>query len=182
MTSLPTDNIIVTHQTSYLPQCDYIVALQNGKVVEAGWRSDILQSKKSYVKSMIPKGIDDEQAAVKQSKSQSGVTEQDDEELEDKEGDALHEEEERATGHVSSAVYKLYFAHAGGKTFVTSIIAVIILSLAIRVLNQYWFVWWLNDDFGLSSSWYMGGYGLLTIGQALSMGTYCKVDIATTWG
>jgi ABC-type multidrug transport system ATPase subunit len=79
-----TNKVIVTHHTSYLPNCDYIVALQDGKVIEAGWRSDILQSKRSYAKSMIPKGIEHEQAVSKKSNTQSEETKSSDDENEER--------------------------------------------------------------------------------------------------
>jgi len=85
---------------------------------------------------------------------------------------ALHEEEERALGKVNTDVYLQYFKDAGGKNFLISLLVVFAASLAIRVVTNYWFVWWLSDSFGLNSGAYMAGYVLLTLIEAISLGKY----------
>jgi hypothetical protein len=82
----------------------------------------------------------------------------------------LHEEEERAMGRVHSDVYLQYFQDAGGKKFLVLLLVVFAASLAIRVITNYWFVWWLNDTFRLRSNIYMAGYVALTLIEAVSLG------------
>ena len=157
-----TDGLTVTHQTSFVAQSDYVIALDRGQLVEAGWTDAVSKSENGHSKPQLSQiveakedGIDHEDTGKGSEPEQKGV---------------LHDEEERASGSVSWRVYKLYASQAGGSLLVTLIGIVVAVSLAGRVINQYWFVWWLDDGLGISSSSYMLGYGLLTLAKALTTG------------
>lgn len=159
--------VLVTHQTTFLPESDYAIALEHGNVRESGPTDQVLQLPHGYAKSMIPKGIEGKKDKSEEKEDADADTANRDD---GRTAEELHDEEERAVGSVSSSVYRLYAEQAGGKKLILAMAFALALSLTIRVLNQYWFVWWLDDYFGKPSSMYMAVYAGLTAGQALSMG------------
>jgi len=84
--------------------------------------------------------------------------------------ESLFQEEDRAEGHVTAKIYRLYARLAGGRLLLFCLMAALGFSLCFRILNQYWFIWWLEYSLKLSSPLYMAGYIVLTLAQAASLG------------
>jgi len=163
--------VLVTHQLAFLPYVDNIVALDGGRMVEQGSPEELLTYEKGFVKSMMPS------ARVEKNKSISKNVHKEHEQ-QDSQAAVLIAEEERAVGSVGSAIYAFYCHHAGGASFMSIMICTFVLSIVIKALTNYWFVWWINDSFRLKQMAYMGGYiGFIAL-QAIFFGVYLSYTYA----
>lgn len=175
---LPHTVILVTHHDEYLPFADYVIAINNDTIQlsEPPDSSSFLTQESGSVDNgqaistdSRPRGlkseeIDTDRVAVTGSSGRGKETESD--------PSNLVEDEERATGSVGLSIYSWYWQSAGGPIFVSLLLGSLLFCLAARVLSNYWFVWWLEEKFAISSGSYMAGYVALIGVEAVSSSTY----------
>lgn len=78
--------------------------------------------------------------------------------------------EERAVGAIKWSVLTFYARSAGGFRQALGVFAMVSLLTVVRIMNQYWFVWWLDQTMGLSQATYMAVYAMLILVQSALIG------------
>lgn len=95
--------------------------------MESGPKEAFLRSEIGYARSMIPDGISTDSVVDQHDK---GKDDTEDLSLREDGDGSLHEDEERAIGHVKAEIYALYAQQAGGGRFLASLLAVLAVSIA----------------------------------------------------
>jgi len=148
--------ILVTHALHFLPRVDYIICLEHGKVTQEGTYADLVGDKEgAFSKLMDEFGGDlEDKREDDEAKEEEAI---DDAPEGDKKADkpkakALMQEEERATGSVSGAVYRHIFTLAKGWYTFPVLLGSMVLQQAAQVLSGYILVWWQEECVLPSSS------------------------------
>jgi ATP-binding cassette subfamily C (CFTR/MRP) protein 1 len=164
--------ILVTHAIHFLPQVDWIIAIDHGKVTQEGTYANLIADTEGAFSQMVKVfgGGLEEKKEVEEEQEQETIEEVDDkvapEKKKKKVGKGLMQEEERATGSVSrtgesptfgrssscrfdlslpSLVYSKFFRAAKGQITVPLLLASLSLMQGAQVLASYWLVWWQSE-------------------------------------
>jgi ATP-binding cassette subfamily C (CFTR/MRP) protein 1 len=164
--------VLVTHQLSYLSECDYIVFLKDGEIAEQGSFTELMLANKEFNKLMTEFGgqahdsvqqqMPDQQAAkfvapsVKASPGSSPVEKKE-----------LMQIEDRARGGLSSSVYRYYFAALGGVFMVALCFMWLILQSVSGIIVNLFLSWLTDHKFNQSINWYLGIYAALSVATAI---------------
>ncbi|KAH8915903.1 ABC transporter [Atractiella rhizophila] len=175
--------LLVTHALHFLPQVDYILVMERGKISERGTYEELMAKGEAFSNLMKDFGGVNEKEEEEEKEKKSEPDEKKRKKFQ--KGAALMQEEERAAGSVSRQVY-FAFAHAGGTFLIIALILSLISFQASAVLSNYWLVWWQGDQFNQSRGFYLGVYASLGVIQtifAFAMGS-CGVLVgfsASKW-
>ncbi|GAA5974663.1 hypothetical protein JCM5350_001237 [Sporobolomyces pararoseus] len=176
--------LLVTHALHFLPRCDYIICLENGKITQEGTYADLVANKEGAFAGLMEEFGGDleekkEEEEEKEEEAIDAMGEKGGKKKEEKVvAKALMQEEERATGSVDKGVYaKIFKLSQGWLTFSLLIISVILQQTA-QVVGSYVLVWWQDDQFNRSSSFYEGMYAFLGVMQAVFS---FIMGLATSW-
>ncbi|KAF8333586.1 ABC protein [Cantharellus anzutake] len=173
--------ILVTHALHFLPQVDYIFCMSEGRIRESGTYDELMRSSGAFERLVRDSGND------KAKSQQLGEEESEDDEPESKppagatgssdvgaargtgkkEG-FLISTEFRRTGSISRKVYAAYIAAGGGAPIMVVILLSACLMQGGQLLTSYWLVWWQENTFRKHSSFYMGVYAGIGVGQAIA--------------
>ena len=82
----------------------------------------------------------------------------------------LFEDEERVVGGVQFHVLKFYAQLVGGIWGAVALCFGVILSAASKIMDSYWFIWWIRNEFQVEKSVYMGGYLGIALTQTAIQG------------
>ncbi|KPV74356.1 uncharacterized protein RHOBADRAFT_54195 [Rhodotorula graminis WP1] len=149
--------ILVTHGLQYLPQADWVVVMENGRIVEQGTYAELVASGSSFSRFADEYGVAAVSTAVGDGDGDELVGKVDvvDEPKQKGKGGAagrpLMQKEEQAVGSVGLGTWKTYAKAANGW-----------LTLPFFALT-----WWQQRTFPLSDSSYIGLYAGLSIGSAV---------------
>ncbi|KAJ3229676.1 Canalicular multispecific organic anion transporter 2 [Chytriomyces hyalinus] len=162
--------VLVTHQLHFVPQCDIVVTMKNGRISECGTYAELIASKGEFSALMTSYGGVAEEA------------EDSDEEkiaIEDKNGDIdlakkpnapkeLMTVEDRETGAVKSSVFITFAVAMGGWGVVFSILLLLVLAQLCRIATDLWLVYWCNRSIpDFSNTAYMWTYFGLGLSQSV---------------
>ncbi|KAJ3025896.1 UNVERIFIED_CONTAM: hypothetical protein HDU68_006517 [Siphonaria sp. JEL0065] len=172
--------LLVTHQLNLLSKVDMIVYMENGKILEIGSYSELLQNNQGLSKLVNEYGIahsnddaDDENEVCEALITKPNSIMKDEVAVEVVvEDEALAPKtvmmvEERLEGAVTFYHYKTYVGLSGGILPWIGILVVAISINIARLLGDYWLIWWSADEFGRSNAFYIGIYAFLGVMQAL---------------
>lgn len=173
--SLSITVILVTLHTSFVPQVDHVVVMEKSRVVRSGTE---LLADSNLKESVLHEDWLREAHASESSENRTNADKKSTpnklpEETGEESATAvldLVQKEERATGAVKFGVLAFYIRAAGGAFQATSILLLVALLTACKVIAGYWFVWWISDELGLKQGQYLGGYLGLTITQSVFIG------------
>ncbi|KAJ3330036.1 hypothetical protein HDU93_000672, partial [Gonapodya sp. JEL0774] len=187
--------ILVTHAINYLKQCDHILFLEFGKIVESGTYADLISQEgvvcklvREYDTTELEDDLDD--TAIVGSKpsavgaplfahSEQVITRNGDSQSSSKpkplpDGNKLTTQEERAEGSVSWRVYATY-ALACGVWTTALYLLMIVVAQATSVAQNLWLADWSRENDVQAQDanghvtllWRLGVYGILGIVFAL---------------
>ncbi|KAJ7642099.1 ABC protein [Roridomyces roridus] len=172
--------ILVTHALHFLSQCDYIYTMEGGRIAEAGTYVDLVKRDGEFAR------LDREFGGAQAQANRHD----DDEEEEDAQvqvvsvADAMVRaaaagaagtgklegklivKETRTTGGIAWSVYGYYLKAGGGWLTVPAVILATLLMQGSAAANSYTLVWWENNTFDKSFTFYQVMYALLGISQA----------------
>ncbi|GAA5893310.1 uncharacterized protein JCM6883_007628 [Sporobolomyces salmoneus] len=175
--------LLVTHALHFLPRCDYIICLESGKITQEGTYAELVANKEGAFAGLMEEfgGDLEEKKEEEEEKEEEAIEDMGEKGKKEKEKPAVKaimQEEERATGSVDRAVYAKIFKLSHGWITFTLLIVSIILQQAAQVVGSYILVWWQEDSFNRSSSFYEGMYAFLGVMQAVFS---FAMGLATSW-
>ncbi|GAA5927818.1 uncharacterized protein JCM15063_006002 [Sporobolomyces koalae] len=175
--------ILVTHALHFLPRCDYIICLENGKISQEGTYAELVSDRDGAFSALMEEfgGDLEEKKEEEEAKEEEAIEEAGSKgkKATDKPvAKALMQEEERATGSVDRRVYLRIFKLARGCITFTLLVAAVVLQQAAQVVGSYFLVWWQDDQFNKPSGFYEGMYALLGVLQAVFS---FVMGLATSW-
>ncbi|KAL2913256.1 hypothetical protein HK105_207258 [Polyrhizophydium stewartii] len=179
--------LLVTHQLHFLPQADRVVVMDGGRVVEQGRFDDLMAKPDGVLAKMMENHRLDEdsdiESATQGEKADGGVRRRrasnvkhdavaqnavkvedlgaDDDDEEGDTSGGLIKSEERFTGRVQFATYKLYVKASGGWVYVTLLAIGAIFSTAAQVMTDLWLSFWTGEHFPLSQTEYLQWYTII---------------------
>ncbi|BGO90746.1 hypothetical protein NBRC10512v2_002998 [Rhodotorula toruloides] len=165
--------ILVTHALHFLPRVDYIICLDHGKITQEGTYAELVADKEGAFSQLMEEfGGDVEEKTEEKDEKEEAAVEESGKDGKKKKDDqpkakALMQEEERATGSVSGAVYARIFRLAKGWYTFPLLFLAIALQQGAQVLGSYLLVWWQEDQFHQSMGFYEGLYAMFGILQAI---------------
>ncbi|KAJ3110241.1 hypothetical protein HK100_003106, partial [Physocladia obscura] len=166
--------LLVTHQLHFLPECDYIIFMKDGIILEQGLYRELIDANGAFANMIRSHGS--EEATNSDSDSEidfSGALA----EIKaivtaPKATHNIMSIEDQETGSVKSAVWRRYMQAAGGKMFLAQLSVLVLLVQCTRIGNDLWLTAWTSKTFDISNLGYIGVYSGLGIGVALSLFFY----------
>jgi ABC-type multidrug transport system fused ATPase/permease subunit len=147
--------ILATHQLQYLPRCDRIIIMQNGKLEAYDTYQNLMKYNISFQELMAKesiaqniKNMDEDSETLEANNFRREATKSESQ-------DSLMQEEERATHSVSWSVYSTYWRSTGSYLVLPLILFTLILSQGANVVTNLWLAWWLDDQFHLPTASYV---------------------------
>ncbi|KAG5518290.1 hypothetical protein PMAC_003086 [Pneumocystis sp. 'macacae'] len=152
--------IFVTHHLNILNKADKIVYLENGKIMEIGKYSDLIDKQKCFyhfVKEFI------------RTEEQEGISEKKTEEFQEKKNEfnTLMQKEEREIGSIKWIVYIQFIKAAGGLWLIPAVFLLLSAFEFVNIGNNIWLSFWSKNQFRKSPNFYMIVYLALGIAQTL---------------
>ncbi|XP_036431516.1 multidrug resistance-associated protein 5 [Colossoma macropomum] len=154
--------IFVTHQLQYLAECDEVVLMKDGQIVEHGTHDQLMSRGRDYAtlftsiqqENLVRKNLKKRQGGQEERSGPcAGVISVASRQPAGR-GDQLMQAEEKGSGAVASAVYAAYIKAAGGPlAFVVNVLLFLLTTGSIAFSN-----WWL-------SHWIKQGSGNVTVLQ-----------------
>ncbi|GAA5952785.1 hypothetical protein JCM21900_005802 [Sporobolomyces salmonicolor] len=164
--------ILVTHALHFLPRVDYIICLDHGKIMQEGTYASLVADKDGAFSALMEEFGGDLEVKKEEKDEAEEEAIEGEGDTGKKQGDkpetkGLMQEEERATGSVSKAVYGQIFSLANGWVTFTLLLLSVILQQGAQVVGSYFLVWWQDDAFNKSTGFYEGMYAMLGVLQAI---------------
>ncbi|KAJ3019313.1 ATP-binding cassette sub- C member 8 [Thoreauomyces humboldtii] len=181
-----TTRVFATHQLQYLSQCDHILVMEDGNVVEAGSYealranpvgalSGMMAGFSTQMKEKVIEDVAEESAdlslAVTASGSSSLVSDDDTEvEATDAETEAggLIVDEERETGAVSLSIYLTYLRAGAGLPAAVLVLVVLLIARGFLDGGNIILAYWSTNQYGWTDSRYLDVYIALNAAQILA--------------
>ena len=163
--------LLVTHQLHFLPYVDSIIVLKEGTIVEQGTFTELMKRKGEFALFLQTQEIDQlKEDPVEVPEEKSDALERIKKMLQEKnlrEARGLMQEEDRSTGAVEAKIWISYLISSGFWIFLAFFST--ILFQVIRVFNDYWLVFWLQDSFSGSILMYQLSYIGLSLAQTFAV-------------
>ena len=161
--------LLVTHQLHLLPETDWVVVMDRGRISQQGSYKDLIADKSGTLAIMmkdykLDEAVDGGKNLKSPAKANQIYDENENQVNSSSKGEIIVEEERKA-GSVSYSVFWHYFQRCGGSTFVVIVIFSALLNAGTQVMTNLWLSWWTSNKYNLGQTWYMRGYGILGLAQ-----------------
>jgi ABC-type multidrug transport system fused ATPase/permease subunit len=170
--------VLVTHAIQYLPQCDTIVVMDAGKVVETGTFDELMSLRGKLTALVETYQTESGPAAAcsrdggklekpgDQENGESGLEKKDKEQKSN--AGALVDEETRDEGRVKMSVYIAYIRAAGVFMFIL-VISLFAAFPVTGMMTSYWLVYWSEDRLGWSQYEYVAVYTMIAMASIVTI-------------
>ncbi|KAI9340247.1 P-loop containing nucleoside triphosphate hydrolase protein [Obelidium mucronatum] len=176
--------LLVTHQLHFVPQCDYILTMKEGRIAEFGTFNELMRRNGDFADLMnsyggIPTTSELDLAAQTKAVAQTGAGHSSSTEvnptpistntvpLSSSKG-MLIKAEEKSEGGIKSSIFISFAIAMGGRWFLLLMLFVLILAQVGKVANDMWLVFWTNQSIStLTPNQYLYIYMGLGLSQAL---------------
>ncbi|KAJ7708108.1 P-loop containing nucleoside triphosphate hydrolase protein [Mycena rosella] len=171
--------LLVTHALHFLAQCDYIYTLDRGRIAEAGTYAELIAKGGEFARLDREFGGAEAEEAAEEGAGEGGGAQVQVVSVADAKAKSAGAEgtgkiegrlivkEHRTTGGVAWSVYGYYLKAGGGWITVPWIVLTTVLMQGSSVANSYTLVWWQDNAFNKSTTFYQVLYALLGIAQAI---------------
>ncbi|KII89764.1 hypothetical protein PLICRDRAFT_39929 [Plicaturopsis crispa FD-325 SS-3] len=165
--------LLVTHALHFLPQCDYICTIVDGKIAERGTYTELMANNGTFARFVTEFGSKEEEEVKEEEAVEGDLEEKNVKEPGTKHattaaGPGMMQVEERNTGAINRAIYKEYLRAGRGAIVLPLLILSLVLIQGATVMSSYWLVYWQEDKWHQSPGFYMGIYAGLGVAQAVS--------------
>ncbi|KAJ3327012.1 hypothetical protein HDU91_004497, partial [Kappamyces sp. JEL0680] len=150
--------LMVTHQLHLMQQVDKVLVMDQGRIAEFGTFAELMAANGMFTKLMENYHVEDEEAETEKTEKSAKLAEK----AQDS-ANALHEEEERATGSVKSSIYKIYLEALGGWTKPSLILLLAVLTTAAEIGSILWLAHCAKPQNNVSTSTFVTYYSLLGV-------------------
>ncbi|XP_041661072.1 multidrug resistance-associated protein 5 [Cheilinus undulatus] len=162
--------IFVTHQLQYLVDCDDVILMREGSIVEQGNHDDLMKLNMDYATMFNHFQLGDtpyiETPSRKSGSSQRKPADSRPGPLKKKNTPVTKENgEEQQCGGVAWPVFQLYMSSCGGSTSCLLILALFILNVGSSAFCQWWLSYWINQG---------SGNATVTLGNSSAVSTSMK--------
>ena len=154
----------MTHHLHYLQQCDFVIVMDQGKIVEQGRFSDLFTANGNFTNLMKEFGgmESDSEDSMEQDlsvphdylkpsylerrgskysqRSAKSINKEEDDKIISRSGKALIIEEEREVGAISLTIYNRYVKYAGGHFLFLTLLVTLVLAQGSRIATDVWCV------------------------------------------
>ncbi|KAK7032833.1 ABC protein [Favolaschia claudopus] len=165
--------LLVTHALHFLSQCHYIYTLEGGRISEQGSYQELLEKRGEFarldaefgggnVESEAPENLVTVTVTVDELKTKSAKAAGTGK-IEGK----LITKERRTTGSVSWRVYASYIKAGRGYITMPFLLLAVLGMQGCQISNSYTLVWWQQNKFNQTFSFYQTLYALLGVSQAM---------------
>lgn len=158
--------ILVTHQLHVLPHADRIFYMHDGKILEEGTYSELIENGEDFARLVEKFGGKEEE------KPEAPAEHEGPKPPMRKRRSVLMGAEERATGSVPRSVYFEYARAGGGFWIIPAIVAAVILSNGGNLAMSIWLSAWTSHRFPVSENAYIAGYAALGFSQGFFLFVY----------
>ncbi|KAI8837003.1 P-loop containing nucleoside triphosphate hydrolase protein [Chytriomyces cf. hyalinus JEL632] len=165
--------VLVTHQLHFVPQCDHVIFMKDGLIVEQGSYSDLMHAGGGFAEMMKAHGGGGAEhsaaPSTQETEQQSLDLEAAFKELQEltaprQDSSDIMTKEDQAVGGVSSQVWWRYILACGGVAFCIEAVLLVGLNEGTTVINNLWLTWWTSNAF----QWLTNTqYALIYVGLAL---------------
>lgn len=169
--------VLVTHAIQYLPNCDSVIVMDDGKIVEEGKYSRLMADQDSALGKLVntfqgESSSDLTPRAAAEASSEAAlpeaVEEAPEEEAKESSGGDLTEEEKRDEGRVSADVYLAYF-RAAGYAGVARVVSLFALSPLMQLATSVWLAMWSENRLDMSQTSYLFWYGFISVAAIVAV-------------
>ncbi|KAJ9182556.1 hypothetical protein P3X46_006540 [Hevea brasiliensis] len=184
--------IYVTHQVEFLPSADLILVMKDGRITQAGYYNEILNSGSDFMELVgahktALSTLDSKQAGPASGNESiskdntNGVPEKEEngkaDEMAEPKGQIV-QEEEREKGRVGFPVYWKYLTTAYGGALVPFILLAHILFQILQIGSNYWMAWATPGSKDVKPV--VSGYTLMVVYVAFAVGSaFCILARST---
>jgi ABC-type multidrug transport system fused ATPase/permease subunit len=165
--------ILVTHALHFLPYCDNIITMEDGRVVEQGTYAELRANGQAFAKLIQEFGSTDEQDKKDEKEelaTEGGMVKHDRTDMIAKGvARALMQQEERNTGTMKRGTYSSYFKAGRGEFTIPLTLLAVAVAQGFFVITSFWLVWWQEYKWPKPNGFYIGVYAALGLGSAFSM-------------
>ncbi|CAG8733244.1 36712_t:CDS:10 [Gigaspora margarita] len=123
--------LLVTHHLHYLPQVDYVIYMEDGKIVEQGTYEALMKDEKTFSKLIAEYGKTKYDDEIKNNDESTLNEKKNKDQIFDLSKEFMSTEE-RCKGTVNNEIYLAYLRNAGG---LLSILIIVILLVIMQVAN-----------------------------------------------
>ncbi|XP_008418789.1 multidrug resistance-associated protein 5 [Poecilia reticulata] len=152
--------LFVTHQLQYLPECDDVILMKDGQIVEHGNHAQLMSKERDYatlfnslqqenvVKENLKNKLTTEEVKTADAAAEVAKVEP---KVERKSGERLMKAEEKGSGAVAWSVYGAYIKAAGGPlVFIINMVFFLSTTGSIAFSN-WWLSHWIRQGSGNTS-------------------------------
>ncbi|XP_061091022.1 ATP-binding cassette sub-family C member 5 [Conger conger] len=149
--------LFVTHQLQYLAECDEVLLMKDGQVVEHGTHAQLMERERDYAalynsvqqENIVRNNLKNKQTAGEEEVEQSStVSKVPGRPVDSNKGGQLMKAEEKGSGAVAWSVYGAYIRAAGGPpAFIANLLLFLCTTGSIAFCN-WWLSYWIRQGSG----------------------------------
>jgi len=173
-------DVVVTLHTHLISLSDHLITFKDGRIKWQGSSKTLLTNKgfrSEYLGNV--KANDDNYGT---GPAEASEADSEDDEIRPNQVEDLIKEEERAKGAIKWRVLHFYLDNTGGLVQSIRVGLLALLLTGVKIISNYWFVWWVNSTFNLAQSQYLGVYLGLNMATSLTTGAHVHTRSAIYWG
>ena len=167
--------ILVTHALHFLPQVDYILFMDEGRITEQGTFEELRSRPEGAFARLIREFGSEEKNEEEAENEEQAVDLASKVKVYERanmvartDAQKLMQTEERETGTMGIKTYLAYFAAGRGAITIPFLLLACAFFMASYIMTSFWLVYWQEGKWGLSNGVYMGIYSGLGIASAFS--------------